>query len=175
MKPSTDTGETAIDGKGGSATMAYIDLCLHLDYDLTRVAPEVRAWVDLDPDGHLARETELALERRHGSDWCGTFAVADNGPRCVLYRVALVAHAGAEWSLTMVQRSRKRAILTDHDTLPMAKGWLVGTCELAQADTQRWMPRSMPASSSQARMRAISDDAQSRDATVLRLERMRRS
>jgi hypothetical protein len=152
--------------------MAYIDLCLHLDFDSSRVAPEVRAWVDLDPDGHLARETELALERRRGSDWHGTFAVADNGPRCVLYRVALVAHAGAEWSLTMVQRSHKRALLSDHDTLPMAKGWLVGTCELtAAADARRWMPRSLPPRSSQARMRAISDEAQPREATVLKLER----
>jgi hypothetical protein len=155
--------------------MAYIDLCLHLDFDSSRVAPEVRAWVDLDPDGYLARETELALERRHGSDWYGTFAVADNGPRCVLYRVALVAHAGAEWTLTMVQRSRKRALLSDHDTLPMAKGWLVGTCELAQADAQRWMPHSLQTSSSQVRMRAVSEDARPREATVLQLERVRRS
>lgn len=158
--------------RGGSATMAYIDLCLHLDYDFSRVAPEVRAWVDLDPDGHLARETELALERRRGADWHGTFVVADSGPRCVLYRVALVAHAGAEWSLTMVQRSRKRALLSDHDTLPMAKGWLVGTCELAApVDARRWLPRSLPSSSSQVRMRAISDEAQPREATVLKLER----
>jgi hypothetical protein len=151
--------------------MAYIDLCLHLDYDRTRVAPEVRAWVDLDPDGHLSRETELALQRGRGSEWRGTFAVAEGGPRCVLYRVALVAHAGAEWSLTMVQRSGRRTILTDHDTLPMAKGWLVGTCELAQTDARRWLPRSIPTSGSQVRMRAVSDDAQPREATVLRLER----
>ena len=56
----------------------------------------------------------------------------------------------------------------------MAKGWLVGTCELAQADAQRWLPRSMPTSRSQVRMRAVSEDAQLREATVLQLERMRR-
>jgi hypothetical protein len=156
--------------------MAYVELCLHLDCDLKRVAPEVRAWVDLDPDGQHTRETELALERRRaGSEWYGTFAVAEGGPRCVLYRVALVAHAGAEWSLSMYQRQRSRALLSDRDTLAMAKGWLVGTCELAQDDRDAWRPRPAPSGRSFTSMRAVPDGCEMRKtATVLRLDRMRR-
>jgi hypothetical protein len=117
----------------GAGEMAFVELDLHLRFDSGRSMPEARAWVDLEPDGALTRETELALRRTGANDWRGTFAMADAGPRCFLYRVGLVAHAGAEWWLTLRERDHVRPLLSDHDTLAMAKGWLVGTCELTRA------------------------------------------
>jgi hypothetical protein len=155
--------------------MAYVEFCLHLDYDLKRAVPEVRAWVDLDPDGPHTRETELALEHRRAAEWYGAFAVAEGGPHCLLYRVALVAHAGAEWSLSMHERSRTRALLADRDTLAMAKGWLVGTCELAQDEARAAWPRSRRPHASQLHVHALHDAAAPREpATVVRLDRVRR-
>ena len=113
--------------------MAFVELNLQLRCDLDRAAPEVRAFVDVEPDGIRTRETELALTRCSPSDWRGSFVIGEHSSRCFLYRVGLVAHAGAEWWLTLRGREDKRPLLADHDTLAMAKGWLVGTCELAGA------------------------------------------
>jgi hypothetical protein len=155
----------------GKPTMAYIELCIRLDCDLKRAVPEVRAWVDVDPDGQHAREIELALECRRATEWFGAFAVAEGGPCCVLYRVALVAHAGAEWSLSMHERSRTRALLVDRDTLAMAKGWLVGTCELARAEAPAVWLRPRHA----LHLHALQSPAAAREpATVAHLDRMRR-
>jgi hypothetical protein len=113
--------------------MAFVELDLHLRFDSGRSMPEARAWVDLEPDGTLTRETELALRRISANEWRGAVAIPDAGPRCFLYRLGLVAHAGAEWWLTLRERDQLRPLLSDHDTLAMAKSWLVGTCELARA------------------------------------------
>lgn len=102
---------------------------MSLNVDVGRVVPEVRAYVDLQPDRGLGSEIELPLRRRGKREWVGTFAVGASQPRYFLYRVALAAHVGASWELLIRERGSGTPLLTDADTVTLAKCWLVGSCD----------------------------------------------
>jgi hypothetical protein len=109
--------------------MALIDLRMSLNVEPARSAPEVRAFVDLLPERGLGSEIELPLRRRGSREWVGTFAIGADQPRYFLYRVALAAHVGAAWELLIRERGAQSPLLTDADTLTLAKCWLVGSCD----------------------------------------------
>jgi hypothetical protein len=111
--------------------MALIEVRIALESTLVDVTPEVRAWVDLSPDGGLGSERELPLQRDGAHEWIGAFVVRDSLD--FLYRVGLLAHPGARWSLCLRHRGSNRELLSDCDTLPLAKSWLVGSCRVASA------------------------------------------
>jgi len=92
--------------------------------------PEVRAWIDLQPDAGLGSETELCLRRAPLNTWVGSFATPLSSAGYFLYRIGLVAHPGALWSLRIRQTHDDREVLSDGDVAPLAKSWLVGTCPL---------------------------------------------
>lgn len=109
--------------------MALIDLHLSLELDPRQPNAEVRAFVDLQPNRGLSSERELPLVRRNAANWVGSFAMSE-APGCqFLYRVALVAHAGASWELLFTERKSGVELLADADRLEIAKCWLVGSCE----------------------------------------------
>jgi hypothetical protein len=123
--------------------MALIDLRMSLYTDPGRPTPEARAWIDLRPELGLGSEIELPLRRRGKREWVGTFAVGETQPRYFLYRVALAAHIGASWELTIRPRGASSPLLCDADTFSLAKCWLVGSCDAPgerQSDIAR--PRS---------------------------------
>jgi len=109
--------------------MALIDLRMSVNVDPGGPAPEVRAFIDLQPARGLGSEIELPLRRRGKREWVGTFAVGDSQPRYFLYRVALAAHVGASWELLIRERGSGTPLLADADTLTLAKYWLVGSCD----------------------------------------------
>jgi hypothetical protein len=109
--------------------MALIDLRMSLIVDSSEPTPEVRAFIDLQPDRGLGSEIELPLRRRSKREWVGTFAVGDSQPRYFLYRVALAAHVGASWELLIRERGENTPLLADADTFTLAKCWLVGSCD----------------------------------------------
>lgn len=109
--------------------MALIDLRMSVNTDPGRPNPEVRAWIDLRPELGLGSEIELPLRRRGKREWVGTFAVGEAQPRYFLYRVALAAHIGASWELTIRKRGATTPLLCDADTFSLAKCWLVGSCD----------------------------------------------
>jgi hypothetical protein len=109
--------------------MALIDLRMSLNVEAGAAAPEVRAFIDLQPERGLGSEIELPLRRRGKREWVGTFAVGESQPRYFLYRVALAAHVGASWELLIRERGSRTPLLTDADTFTLAKCWLVGSCD----------------------------------------------
>jgi len=108
--------------------MALIDLSLRLDVDEQSTA-EVRAWIDLQPLVGLGSEIELPLSRRGTGQWVGNFAMGEVASGYFLYRVAIAAQAGADWELVIRQRGITTPLLTDADTLTIAKCSLVGSCD----------------------------------------------
>ena len=111
--------------------MALIEVRINLESTLASVTPDVRAWVDLRPEGGLESEIELPLLRSSENEWSGAFMLRDRLD--FLYRIGLMAHAGARWSLSVRRRGASRELLADGDTLPLAKSWLVGSCSLTNA------------------------------------------
>jgi len=123
--------------------MALIDLRMSVNVHAGQSAPEVRAFIDLQPDRGLGSEIELPLRLRGKREstsrrreaparchqWVGSFAVGDSQPRYFLYRVALAAHVGASWELLIRERGSGTPLLADADTLTLAKYWLVGSCD----------------------------------------------
>ena len=109
--------------------MALIDLSLYLDVDDTQATSEVRAWIDLQPLVGLGSEIELPLSRRGKREWNGSFAMGEVASGYFLYRVAIAAYAGADWELVIKQRGNATPLLTDADTLAIAKCSLVGSCD----------------------------------------------
>ena len=113
-----------------------IQLQLSLQLARERTVPEVRAWVDVALAGQLQCEFELRLVRR-GLTWSGEFHVQDSGP--FLYRLAIRAHAGAEWTLRVDDRASGRRLLSDGDELAVDKCHLVGSVVLPEvASPGRW-------------------------------------
>jgi hypothetical protein len=112
--------------------MSLIDLRLSLELQSRLPTPEVRAFIDLQPELGLGSERELPLRQR-GREWVGTFAIGEVGPRSFLYRVALAAHRGARWDLAIYERRSGATLLADSDTLELTKCWLVGSCDGPQA------------------------------------------
>lgn len=94
---------------------------------------QARAWVDLEPDGSLHSELELPLHPQGPGRWMGVMGVAEPTPECFFYRLGIVAHAGAQWSLKVRDRALGRDILVDTDTLTASKCWLIGSCALSAA------------------------------------------
>jgi hypothetical protein len=112
--------------------MALIAICLKLELELDRLPlqPEVRVWVDLQPERALNTETEVALTCRDQRVWSGAFAVPERELQSFTYRVGVYAHAGAAWSLVFRDISRRGELLADADLLGASKAWFTGTCNL---------------------------------------------
>jgi hypothetical protein len=113
--------------------MGLIELTVTLSLAERGLTPQARAWVDLQPDGSLHSELELPLHPRGSGRWMGVMGVAEPTPECFFYRLGIVAHAGAQWSLKVRDRDRGRDILVDTDTLTSPKCWLIGSCALGSA------------------------------------------
>jgi hypothetical protein len=95
-------------------------------------APEVQAFVDLEPDCGLGAENVLPLQQLGHHEWVGMFCIADRATR-FLYRVGIAAEEGADWSLTVRDRGLELDLFSDADSLPASKSWFVGSCPLASA------------------------------------------
>lgn len=98
------------------------------------VVPEVRAWIDLQPDAALASEVELPLHRASPTVWTARLLTSPNASGYFLYRVGLAAHPGATWSITVHDSSEQHELLNDGDVAPLTKCWLVGTCPFGIVD-----------------------------------------
>ena len=112
--------------------MGLIELTVTLRLAERGLIPQARAWVDLQPDGGLHSELELPLHAQASGRWMGVMGVAEPTPECFFYRLGIVAHAGAQWSLKVRDRDRRRDILVDTDTLTSSKCWLIGSCALSR-------------------------------------------
>lgn len=110
--------------------MALIEVCVQLHVEAGFDVPEVRLWVDLLPEDGLSTEIELPLRRRGERQWTGAFSLREDGPRSFLYRVGVVAHAGASWALAFRDRGTGRELLADSDLLGGNKAWFTGNCSL---------------------------------------------
>ena len=116
--------------------MALIQIHVWLSVTEATCRPDVRVFVDPNPDGGFGTEQEVALQPR-ADGWHGAFALPDDLQGAFLYRVGLVAHAGASWSYRMTQRGLGQQLAADADCLPQGKCWIVGSCELpAQRDAR---------------------------------------
>lgn len=110
--------------------MGLIELSVTLGITEHGLIPQARAWVDLEPEGNLHSELELPLHPQGPARWLGVMGVAEPIPDCFFYRLGIVAHAGAQWSLKVRDRALGRDILVDTDTLTSSKCWLIGSCAL---------------------------------------------
>jgi hypothetical protein len=117
--------------------MALIELRVSLEITSPSCKPEVRAWIDLEPDIGLDSEVELPLRQLSGPEWVGCFTLAQARPQRFLYRLGLAAEAGVDWSLRVHSRRSRRDILLDGDTLATAKCWLVGSCCVPRTEHRR--------------------------------------
>lgn len=111
--------------------MALIAICLTLELEpeRLRLEPEVRVWVDLQPERPLDTETEVALTCHDHRIWRGAFTLPERQLRSFTYRVGLYAHSGAAWSLVFRNPARGE-LLADADLLGESKAWFTGTCNL---------------------------------------------
>jgi hypothetical protein len=126
--------------------MALIAICLELELEPERMSslrPEVRVWVDLQPERALNAETEVALTCHGDRIWRGAFAVPEQKLQAFTYRVGVYAHAGAAWSLVFRDTSRRGALMADADLLGASKAWFTGTCNLrgSRSGNARSKPR----------------------------------
>jgi len=110
--------------------MGLIELTVTLSLAERGLTPQVRAWVDLHPDGSLHSELELPLHAQRPGRWTAMMGIAEPTPECFFYRLGIVSHVGAQWSLKVRDRDRRRDILVDTDTLTSPKCWLIGSCAL---------------------------------------------
>lgn len=117
--------------------MALIEVCVQLCIESGSHPPEVRLWVDPLPDEGLNTEIELPLRQRGERQWTGAFSLREDGPRSFLYRLGVVAHAGASWALSFRDRGADRELLTDSDLLGGNKAWFTGNCTLLSGEVRR--------------------------------------
>jgi hypothetical protein len=110
--------------------MTLIEVRLSFEVDAERCKPQARAFIDLAPEGGFGSELELPLRQLGRTVWVGAFVLGEKHPLEFLYRLGLIAHRGAEFWLSFRHRGLGRDLLTDGDTLPAAKCWLVGSCPL---------------------------------------------
>jgi hypothetical protein len=118
--------------------MALIAISLKLEVEIERLRlePEVRLWVDLQPERALDTETEVALTCHGHRIWRGAFALPERQLRSFTYRVGLCAHPGAAWSLVFRNTSWRGDLLADADLLGTTKAWFTGTCSLRGRHTR---------------------------------------
>lgn len=112
-----------------------IDVSIELKTGRTTLVPEARFWVDSQSERGLNSEIELPLKRGSGNSWSGTLAIEKKSSQ-LLYRLGLLAHAGAVWSLTIRNRTQRYTLLSDTDELGAGKAWLTGLCPLPRANVQ---------------------------------------
>jgi hypothetical protein len=122
--------------------LGWIDVRVTLMLHEPACTPEVRLWIDLEPDDGLDNESPLPL-RRVGHDWLGAFSIGETASARFFYRLALLAHPGAEFWLSLRDRDRDHDLLIDGDILGAKKCVLVGTCEATRAVSARRAPRLM--------------------------------
>src|SRR5688500_16209020 len=104
--------------------MARIELSVRLAVSCSS-APEVRAFLDLDPHMGLNSETELILVQPSKGLWQGYFEVDHRRCEQFAYRIGLRAHVDTEWSLCLRQCDLGRELLVDGDRLMISKCWLI--------------------------------------------------
>ena len=128
--------------------MPLIEVLLTLEFDESRCSPQVRAWLDLQPERDLRSEVGLPLERVRDHEWRGAFTIGDREPGHFLYRIGLAAHEGAHWTLELRHHARGRClpILTDSDSFALRKQWLVGSCALPHPIPSTRLPNDQPRS-----------------------------
>ena len=111
--------------------MGWIDMHVTLTLYEPECVPQVRLWVDLEPERAFGNELQLAL-RQVGPDWSGSFHVDERTATAgFIYRLGVFAHRGAHFWLNVRDRERARELLADGDALPASKTMLVGTCPFA--------------------------------------------
>jgi hypothetical protein len=110
--------------------MGLVELTVTLSLAERGLIPQARAWVDLQPDGSLHSELELPLHPLGPGRWMAVMGIGEPTPECFFYRLGIVAHVGAQWSLKVRDRDLGRDILADTDTLTSPKCWLIGSCAL---------------------------------------------
>lgn len=110
--------------------MGIIELTIELE--ASSCQPDVRVWIDLQPELGLDSEIELPLARSAQSRWIGYFVVGDRRQDYFMYRIAVVAPVGGTWRLIMRRRGCARILLQDEDDLGLPKLWLAGTCDLPE-------------------------------------------
>lgn len=113
-----------------------IDVSIEIGVERNAPNPEARFWVDSQSERGLNSEIELPLTRGPGNCWTGTLAIEERSSQ-LLYRLGLLAHTGAVWSLTIRNRTRRCTLLSDTDELGAGKAWLTGLCPLPQARSEK--------------------------------------
>jgi hypothetical protein len=113
-----------------------IEVAIRLQVDGSDSVPEARFWLDTQCEVGLMSEHELPLSRRGKHEWHGTLALDEGATPQFLYRLGILAHEGAFWSLTIRNRTRGYTLLSDGDELGSCKAWLTGVCPIAPVDTQ---------------------------------------
>jgi hypothetical protein len=113
-----------------------IEVAIRLQVDHSGPAPQARFWLDSQCEVGLTSERELPLSRRGNHEWRGTLALDEGTTPQFLYRLGVLAHEGAFWSLTIRNRTRGYTLLSDGDELGSCKAWLTGVCPIALVNTQ---------------------------------------
>jgi hypothetical protein len=91
---------------------------------------DARAWIDAASGRNLGSEFELPLRKVAKERWQGLFIMDDLHPGPFFYRVALLAHPGAEWSLRLHDHGLGADLLLDADLLATSKCCFIGTCHV---------------------------------------------
>jgi hypothetical protein len=112
-----------------------IQVTLQLRPNQIGYRPEARFWLDAQSESGLGSEIELPLSQDGNHEWSGTVALDDSTPQ-FLYRMGLLAHEGAIWSLSIRNRTLGYTLLSDSDELGSAKAWLTGVCPLSHLHAQ---------------------------------------
>src|SRR5690349_20622633 len=110
--------------------MGLVELSVSVRSVQSRIVQQSLTWAWLDPDADSHREFELPLLLHADWRWVGVMGFAETSAENFFYRLGIVAHAGAEWSLNVRDRTTGRDILFDTDMLTSAKCWLIGSCPL---------------------------------------------
>jgi hypothetical protein len=117
--------------------MTWIDIEVQLLLHDPGCMPEVKVWVDLEPESGLAAETALPLQFQPGQRWVGSLLWMNMAVHSFSYRLGLVAHPGAEFWLNIHDRRLGAPLLYDGDRLEAAKCMLVGTCSIPNAPARQ--------------------------------------
>lgn len=112
--------------------MTPIELSISLELS-SACNPEVRAWLDLAPNQGLGTEVEVGLQADAHGAWRAVIEVDERACEPIAYRIGVVAHPEATWSLRIRERSAECDLLFDSDALPSTKAWLLGNFSLGQA------------------------------------------
>jgi len=117
-------------------------IAMHLSvtpYRSSRVT-DARAWIDAASGRDLGSEFELPLRKVAKEHWQGLFIVDDLQPGPFFYRIALLAHPGAEWSLRLHDHSRGADLLLDADRLGTSKYCFIGTFHMGARPSAHQQP-----------------------------------